>query len=245
MTSLIGIKTNTGPEAIVLGSDTQLNYLDDEGNLVAKKSILKIIHGDFWAIACCGAETNEMKSFFRKLQNPEDRRYKNFDKDRLDTMMNKALGKGRFYEINELNANYSREGGDISEAPEFLIAFNKPKVELFKIDPFGNLIPPKKSYITLGTGREEVEKYLEEIFEEETYEENAIDLEAALKLSRDAVKKTSQRGDIFSGWPMDLVVTKKNSIKAYGNRIRSAIEKAEDKEFEAIINEEVGKVDKE
>jgi len=241
MTTLVGIKTNSGAiDAIVLGSDTQLNYVDDEGNLLAKKPLLKIIHGDSWALAPCGADTNDLRSFFRKLQNPDDKRYKDFDKSRLDNMINKALGKRRFIEVDELNARYSRDGGDLSEAYEFLMAFSSSKMDFFRVDAFGNLISPEDAnYIVLGSGAELAKGYIEEQLERETYDSSDINLETAMKLNRGALKIASQKGDIFSGWPMDLVVVRKEKIISYGKRIRSAIEQAEEKEFDAIIKKEV------
>jgi len=243
MTTIVGIKTNTGIiDAVVLGSDTQLSYLDEDGNAIAKRPILKMVYGDFWALAPCGAYTDELKSFYNKLRKPEDKRYRNFDKDKLETMIAKAVGSKRFIQIDELNANYLKEGGDLEESHEFLMAVNRPRIELFHVDPFGNLISPKKnkSYMVLGTGEEDASKYIEEQFEEDIYDTNDIDLRVAMDLCRKAVKSASQKGDIMSGLPLDLIVVRKEGIRAYGKRIRNAIEQADEKEFNTIIMEEIG-----
>ena len=248
MTTLVGIKTNSGSiEAVVLGSDTQLNYLDEDGNPISKRPILKIIYGDFWALASCGAYTDELRSFYNKLRKPEDKRYKNFDKGKLESMINKTVGCRRFIQIDELNANYLRDGGDLEEANEFLMAINKPRIELFHVDPFGNLILPKKNknYIILGTGGNDAKKYMEEQFENDVYDSDDIDLKVAMELCRKAVKNVSQKGDIMSGLPLDLIVVRKEGIKAYGKRIKNAIEQADENEFKNIMMEEIGEKIKE
>ncbi|HJO15031.1 MAG TPA: hypothetical protein QGG70_03200 [Candidatus Pacearchaeota archaeon] len=234
MTTIIGIKTNIGDEAVILASDTQMNYFDEDDNVIAKRPLLKIIHGDFWALACSGGDTDELRSFYNKLRNPNDKRYKNFGSDKLEEMMMKSLHKKRFYQINELNANYMLEESDIDSTHEFLMAVNKPNVDIFHIDIFGNLKKPKgRNYISLGSGKEEVEKYIEESIEGGTFDSYNINLENAIRLSTGAIKKS--RYDILSGGPMDLVVIKKNSIKSFGNQIKESIENAEKKVLEEII----------
>ena len=93
MTTIIGIKTNVEDEAIILASDTQMNYFDEDDNVIAKRPMLKMINGDFWALDYSGADTNELRSFYNRLRNPEDRRYKNFGKEKLAEIMIKAITK--------------------------------------------------------------------------------------------------------------------------------------------------------
>lgn len=243
MTVLVGIKTNSGPvDAVVLGSDTQLSYLDEDGNPIGKRPFLKMVYGDFWALALSGAYTDELRSFYNKLRKPDDKRYKNFDKHKLETMISKSVANKRFLEINELNANYLREGGDLDEAHEFLMSINRPRIELFHVDPFGNLKLPKKNncYIVLGSGEEDASKYIEEQFEEDIYDSDDVDLKVAMELCRKAVKSASQKGDIMSGLPLDLIVLRKEGIRSYGKRIRNAIEEADEREFGSIVMEEIG-----
>lgn len=105
MTTIIGIKTNVDEEAVVLASDTQVNYFDDKGDLVEKKYSLKIVYGDFWALAHAGSITNDLMSFFNKLKNPKDKRYKGFDEQKLLDIINNAIKEKRFMEVDKLNAD--------------------------------------------------------------------------------------------------------------------------------------------
>lgn len=236
MTTIIGIKTNVDDEAIILASDTQMNYFDEDDNVIAKRPMLKMINGDFWALAYSGADTNELRSFYNKLRNPNDKRYKNFGKEKLAEIMIKAITKKRFYEINELNAKYIREGGDLESADEFLMAVNKPKVDIFHIDVFGNLKNSENgNYLVLGSGKGEAEKYIEERIEGETFDSYNINIESAIGLCAGALKKASY--DIFSGGPMDLVVVRSDRVYSYGEKIKNSLKMAEMKVLEEIVKD--------
>jgi len=234
MTTIIGMKTNIGDEAIVLASDTQLNYYDDDDNVIAKRPLLKIIHGDFWALACSGGDTDELRRFYNKLKNPDDKRYTNFGAEKLKEMMLKSINGKRFYEINELNAKYMKEEGDIDSTHEFVMAVNKPNVDIFHIDSFGNLKKPKnRNYIFLGSGKDEAEKYIEECIDGDTFDAYNLNIEDAIRLSTGAIKKSKY--DILSGGPMDLVVIERSNISSFGKEIRNSLEKAEKNVLEDII----------
>jgi len=234
MTTLIGIKTNVSEEAVVLASDTQLSYIDDDGNLLAKRPLLKIVRGDFWALAPSGAYTDEIKSFYNKLRNPDDKRYKDFSGEKLEDMINKTIEKKRFMDVDSLNANYIKKGGDLDGAHEFLMAVNKPKIELFHIDIFGNLrYPENNDILILGSGRETADSYIEEQIEGETYDSANVDISTAIKLCSGALKKSGY--EAFSGWPMDLVIIRDKKIEAFGKKIKEALEQAEENILEEII----------
>lgn len=239
MTTLIGIKTNVGPiDAIILGSDTQLDFTDEEGKPLWKKPFYKIVHGDFWAMGHAGTVTDDVRRFYNRLTNPD--KFKDFDKSKVEQMIMRAIESKRFIEIDELNANYYRPLQKTEDIPEFLMAVNKPQLNLYHIDIYGWLIPPENGvYIVLGSGREEAERYIEEKIEGNDYETSDIDLERALTLYRRSLKRAES--DIFSGGPMDLIVVKKDKIDSYGRRIRKTIEIAEKKVFDEILKEETGK----
>ena len=146
MTTIIGIKTNIEEEIVILGTDTQMNYLDDDGHPIGKKPILKIVNGDFWVLAQAGADTPGLRSFYRKRKNPDDRRYKDYSKDILEKELDIAIQKKRYMDVDQLNAEYMADDGDSDEAHEFLMAINRPKIELYHIDGWGNLKDPGKGY---------------------------------------------------------------------------------------------------
>lgn len=238
MTTTLGIKTNVDDiDAIVLGSDTQVVYIDSQNNPYKKKLFYKIVAGDFWVLAQSGNITDELRRFYNKLSNPE--RFKDFNKTKVQDIILQAIEKKRFFEVNELNASLYRETQDFSESGiEFLLATNKPDLNLYHIDPFGNLIESENEpYLVLGSGHEEAIKYLDEKIDRETYDTGNINLERALMLSRRALKRAET--DIFTGGPMDLVVVRKDTIHSYGKQIKRRIEESERSVFEEILKQEL------
>ncbi len=230
MTTIVGINTNIGEEAVILGSDTQMNYFDEDGNVVSKRPMLKMIYGEFWALAYSGGDTDRLRSFYNKLRNPTDKRYKNFGKERLTEMVSRAVNKKRFYEINELNAKY----GDAELTNEFIMVINRPKIDLFHIDIFGNLKNSgSENYLVLGSGKDEAKKYIDEYRDGETFESYNIDIEGAVRLCTGALKKA--KNDIFSGGPMDLIVIKQGGINSFGRKIKESLENEEKRVLEEII----------
>lgn len=239
MTTLIGIKTNTEHEAIVLGADTQMAIYEGE-KPVTKKPLYKIVSGDFWSIAHSGAITDELRKFYNRLTKPDA--FKNFGKEKLRESVLDAVKKKRFRDVNELNAEYYRKESDTEDLHEFLFAVNDPELRLFHIDPFGNLKSSEDGlcYLTLGTGEEEAGDYIEEKLDGEHYDSGNVNLEAALRLCRESLKKASSR-DMYSGGPIDFAVIRKDDISTPGKRLEKAIEAAEKEEFEQIIRDEIAK----
>ena len=236
MTTLIGIKTNVGEESIILASDTQLNYYSVKGEPIEKRPLLKIVYGEYWALAQSGADTNDLRSFFNKLRNPKDRRYKDFGTDKLEKMINVAVDNKRFMEICELNAKYVREEEDVDQTHEFIMAVNKPKMELYHVDIFGNLkTQSDRGFVVLGSTSDKAESYLDDEIDKDTYHESNIDISRAVQLLNNALKNSNT--ELLSGLPMDLVIIRKNEIRGYGKRIKDAVEFAERKVIEEIVNE--------
>jgi 20S proteasome alpha/beta subunit len=238
MTTIVGIKTNSGPiEAIVLGADTQLDFLDEDDKPVGKRPFYKIVCGDFFALAHAGPITDELRRFYNRLTFPE--RFKDYDKQKVEENLILSVSKKRFLEVYEINSEYYRETEDFDTTHEFLLAINKPQLNLFHVDPFGNIKEPKnKPYLALGTGYKRAEEIIESAIEGDSYESGNIDLQRALVLCRKALKQGTE-SDIFSGGPMDLVVIRKDRINQYGKRIKKEIEASEKKVFNNILSEEV------
>ena len=237
MTTLIGMKTEVGEEAIVLASDTQLTDLDEK----EKSYFLKIVHGDFWAIAHTGVYNN-MKSFYNKLRNPDDKRYKDFNKGKLIHMINKSVEIKRFFEINQLNADSMGDGVDVDILSEFIMAINNPGIDLFHIDIFGNLknLPEDKNYFVLGSGSKQVKRYLEENLDGDSLDTSNISLDKATSLCWNGLKYALKKpnSDIFSGWPIDIAVIKKDKIRSYGEMVKEAHEETDKKLLDKIIKEQ-------
>tara|TARA_Y100000310_G_C20624160_1_gene784955 strand:+ start:524 stop:1264 length:741 start_codon:yes stop_codon:yes gene_type:complete len=244
MTTLVGMKVNSGSiDGVVLGSDTQLGEYDKNSVLVGKKRLYKIASGDFWSMGHAGEVTEELRRFYNRLTKPE--MFKDYGKIDVEEMINDSLREKRFIEIDKLNANYCKsddflEDGELDDLHEFIIAVNKPKLELYRVDCFGNLIPRDKgkSYVVLGEGGAKAEEYIEESLDGERYDSDEITLEGAIRLCRNGLKIASKK-DASTGGPMDIVILRKEGIFSYGGRIRRALNSAEDREFDKIIKEEL------
>jgi len=60
MTTIVAVKTNSGADAVVLASDTQLNWANDDGEPSAKQDFYKIFTGDHWAMADAGMSDSDL-----------------------------------------------------------------------------------------------------------------------------------------------------------------------------------------
>lgn len=233
MTSIVGIKTNTeNVEAIILGTDTQMAIYQEE-KVVEKRYFYKILCGEFWAIAHAGAINDELRRFYNSL------RYTN--KENQKKMIENAIKRRRFIEIDKLNAEYYRKEENLEQLHEFIFAINEPKLRLFHIDCFGNLraSETEKPYLVLGTGKEKIERHLEEKLEGDNLDFSNITIKTALELCRDGLKKASSM-DIFSGG-LDIVVLKKDKISyQFGRKLREALDNVEKQEFEKFLREQTG-----
>ncbi len=78
MTTILGIKTNSGPDAVVLSADMQLNRYNPEEELIEKESATKIYLGKNWAMAYMGDSDKKIDSFFRFLSREKAHTYEKF-----------------------------------------------------------------------------------------------------------------------------------------------------------------------
>ena len=209
MTTLIGVKTNIGPDAVVIASDTQMSFLDEERNPLSKKTFYKILTGDYWILAHAGDGTEHLRRFCSRITYPD--RFKNFGKDVLNKEIMTALDEKRYSRINNLNAECSLENAikddedEEIEFVEFLFAIREEnsqntKLHLYRIDSYGNLIPPNvgSSYLVLGTSKKKIKEYLtEHVDEGESYKSGNLDLETSIDLCDNVLEKFSET-DIYS-----------------------------------------------
>lgn len=244
MTTIIGVKTETGPiDAVLLCADTQVSLYAGEIP-EEKKSRYKMFFGDFWALAYSGPITDDLRMFTNRFSQPERYRYKNWGKAAVEEAVLTALSDGRFMEVDALNAAYSRrliEHDESLEAMhEFLLAVNKPKLELYRVDSYGNLISVRDKRYLLLAPTSEIEKLVQRSIDDtldgESIDANTIDLQTAFRLCRTAIKRSER--DITSSGPMDLVIVRKEGVYPYGKQIRKALLTAEDAECARILAEQ-------
>src|SRR3989344_2094904 len=228
MTTLLGIKTNSGEEAVVLVTDTRVIFGNDESK--GRTPFYKTAIGEFWALSSMGTHWDGSRKFYNKLTSPK--RYKD------------TIKKERFIEIDTLNAEYMLADGDgESGTLQFLFGTNKPKIELYFIDSYGNLrttqdLNNEVSLIVKSTddGIEDsiYNTILEKIRGEDVGSSDRIDLETALKVAYEGMKKIDV--DLYSGGPIDITVITKDGVFNYGKQIKKALADAESAAFENILS---------
>ncbi len=231
MTTIIGIKANSGLEGVVFGSDTQLNYEDADGHPTEKISTYKIIHGKEWLLADAGGVDKEFTRFQRQLTQP--RRYGTTEEQVLGLFtqaVNNYQQGAKFIEphfpkVNYLNTLARREGKEFDELHQFLVAVNMGEsIEMWEIDEFGNLKQPHKNkdfeYLTIGSGGEHAEKYIDEQLMEDKIDQSSIDIPTAIEIAVESLFKAQR--DPFTGGVIDLAVLTKDGASQYGRSILEA-----------------------
>ncbi len=244
MTTIVGIKTDSCHDGIVLAADTQLNYYADDDTSVAKRPIHKIIYNGSWAIAQTGVATRLHYDFERMLLG----RKRGFPEEKVMEMIARAVNNydlgskyldSHFPEVNRLNTLHRRSGAQIEELASFIFATRHPRLSLWEIDEMGNLKPAPQElrdfeYISLGSGSKEALKYMTEQEMRGTTDPNSIDIAKAIDLAVGALHAAQE--DAFTGG-LDLVVVTAEKVIAYGDRIKTAIARAEEEEIDRIKKE--------
>jgi|SRR3989344_176269 len=248
MTTLIGVRTNIGSDAVVIASDTQMSFFDEERNPLSKKTFYKILTGDYWILAHSGDGTEYLRKFCSRITYPD--RFKDFDKKVLNKEIIEAVEKKRYLRIDNLNAEHSLENAmevdedDEIEFVEFLFAIREgnglnSKLHLYRIDSYGNLIPPKigSSYLVLGTSKKKIKEYLtENVDEGESYKSGNLDLETSLDLCDNILEKFAET-DIYTGGLMDFAVLTKDKIFHYGEELKQDLREFRKKRIKDKIKE--------
>jgi 20S proteasome alpha/beta subunit len=230
MTTIVGIKTNSGLDSIVLASDLQSSDEEAETKFRIPR---KIYVGDNWAMGDAGGDDKAVRRLYGKLRG--NKNYGSND-NIAGEMLERAIKEKLFYEVRELNTELRKKDCSMDETHAFVFAVSKPELFLWKIDEFGNLKDPKEDhdidYVCVGTGRERVEKYIEGLLDEEKFDRDEINTNAAIHIARGAMK--AAEGDVWTGLGYDLVILTKAGVKVWGKKIREVLEKAETDKLEEI-----------
>lgn len=232
MTTLFGIKANQN-ETVVLASDNQLSIYDEDNKMVSKRPFKKTYCGDFWALGHAGAVTKRLQKFHGVLKG-----YKNYGSspEKVKEIIETAVRKKRFYEINELNALERREGTEIEDLHSFMLAINKPKPSLWGITEFGHLQESSEEkdleYICYGSGEDKVDEYIKRKISKKEFDPEEITTSIAIDIAVGALEEAEEDG--YTGLGLDLFVLTKDNIRDYGEEIRDAIEKAKRMKIEEI-----------
>ena len=244
MTTIVGIKTNYGPEeGIVMGSDTQLSYTDGDGQ-AWKGRIQKIIYGQSVMLGHAGVVDRNLYDFQRTFLGQR----KGSSEEITLQLINQAMvnhNKGVRYKqthfpiFNDLNALALREGIPILDLHIFLLAINSPKLNLWEIDEFGNL---KKSprirefeYLAIGSGSDNALKYIDQTVMRAKVDASKINIPQAIDLVVTSLHRAAE--DLNTGDGIDVVIMTYSKITSYGKRIRNALSKAEKDVIDKIKSE--------
>lgn len=212
MTTVLGIKTTSMLESIVLIADRQSSATEES----KKYSVRKLYSGSFWVMGDVGSDDKDVLRFYGELRG--DKRYGSDQKKAEETIL-RALEKKRFIEVDALNALISKKGGgDASEdTHRFVLAVNKPSTSLWIVDEYGNLIEPSEEneldYVCLGSGKEDVEKHISYLKSEEKIDrENNISTSDGIEIATSCLE-VAQNNNLWTGMGYDLIILTKKDIK--------------------------------
>lgn len=235
MTTLIGIRTNHGADAIVLFSDRQKTITDEEGN-GEKSSIEKLFTGANWVMGDCGSDDRDVRRFYGFLRG--DGRYGSNEK-KAERAIKKALKRKRFYEVYLLNANLMRKEHSIEDTHAFIFAINNPELSLWLVDQMGNLIDVEDEnefdYICLGSGGEKAKTHLETSVLNGEIERDRINVTSAIYYGRRALGAAQER-DLPTGGSYELIVVTPKKIEPWGKSLREKFSKFEEERLREIGN---------
>lgn len=152
--------------------------------------------------------------------------------ERLDPV-ERAIRDRFFRELLIVNRYYASRGGDMAEAPELLLATSKPEVQLYHVDPFGNVSTVPQSdeidFFCLGSGSKIVKAYISENqyqedpnipqqFREERIRPDNITLPLACWMAYSALRRASK--DVNTGGYINWVVIADDQIINCGANIK-------------------------
>jgi 20S proteasome alpha/beta subunit len=253
MTTILGIKTNVGQPGIVIAADTTVSVYDDGGEILGKEKTCKIRVGKNNVMAFAGTIDNYLENFFNYVSGEKNYSdFVNFVSDGLEkkTAMVKnpileAIKTNYFAALNMFNRYQTkRNEGSVDDAIDLIMATNKPNLNLYHVDAFGNLVKPSRQngleYVCAGSGSKQVtdffhdEEYLNDAdFKTKKIKIDNITMSAAIQLATKAMKKATK--DSETGDLLDLVVIRKNKIDNYCSEVLQAVDKFYDRVMDKYI----------
>jgi hypothetical protein len=237
MTTIFGLQSNHGLESIVLIADNQSNHLED-GEITKTIPITKLFYGDFWVMGDSGGDDKDVRRFYNYFRG-----YKNAGSNpvKAKSALKTAVTKGFFPQVDKLNRNVMRKTNDIENTHNFILAVNEPKLELYKVDEFGNFHKPddddELDYVSLSDDKEEIDKYITDLLADRKYDRERITTGNAIDIAIGLMKRAERKAN--SGLGYDLIVISNGGIHNVGRNIRKKVMQAEynaiEKEKEKFI----------
>ena len=247
MTTIVGIRTNSGLEGVVIGADTQQSQFSSDGKPDKKKvPFFKTASGKNWVIGSAGMFEDELQKFYGLLKG--QKKYGSSEEKATETIY-KAIenyylwfkkesdsGVIHFPEVNQLNAVMARRGVSLDDLNQFIFGINVPErgVKLFKIDEFGSLEESKYNgveIVTIGSGPTKIREYIEEILESDQSPVQ-VDIPKAIDLVCSIIYRAEV--DMYSSGPIDLHVLTSNGVDSYSKKIIEELKETEKRILEEI-----------
>ena len=195
--------------------------------------VRKIYVGENWAMGDSGGDDVDVIRFYHVLQG-----HKNYgsNTERSKAIIEKAIEKKSFVEINELNAHLMKKNDDIESTHRFIFAVNKPSFGLWMIDEFGNFKEhnedSKIDYVCIGRGEDKVKEHISEVIEEDKFDRDNYSIVDAIKMARGAMVAAEK--DIYTGMGYNLTIITQENIKEWGKEIKKELRDAEQRMLKKI-----------
>ena len=257
MSTIFGIKTNSGQDAVVLATDTQLTI--DYGSSKRKIIEPKMRVEEYYALAYTGTKTKLVERFFSYVNGRTTP--KNFIKEALGNKnhpiflnlpknpVQAAIEAGYFPELALVNSDRYSDIHDEKGYEEIfedlieLIIANRNPLGLYRVDSLGRVKSSTQNieFLAAGSGSGIAQTYIDESEYKEgqiigvEIRDDKITIPIAVSLSIGAIKKASK--DMDTGGSIDLVVLTEDKIYTHGQEIRKFLAEAEREIYQKIIGQ--------
>jgi len=231
MTTIVGLKTTTGLDAIVLASDFTKTMIYPNNDMEVR-DMKKIYHTNNFAFTISGnIDLDLLPELWKNLKSKKSKDEENY----ID--VKKRLEDGFFEEIRLLNQIQCDSDIEFQTQQQTAFMFAtrySGKVGLYKVYPLGQVEESNSNYICLGSGTEYIEEMLEREYEFKSLDGPKIDLRKAVKLAQESISLANR--DMFSGSDIvDFAIITKDSIKYYGNSLRKNLKIYKNQQINEII----------
>ncbi len=235
MTTIVGLKTTVGLDAIVLAADytkTLMHSNSGENPLNSMESgdMRKIYSTRNFAFSFSGHLSPEyMTALWDTLKVN-----KKSNEDYID--VSGRLEDGFFNEIRNFNVMQgdSETNFDNDKQTSFIFATKGVKLGLYYVHPMGLVEEFSDDYVCAGSGSDYIEEMLDTAYEFKSLNGPKIDLRKAVNLAQKSIRLSKK--DLFSGSDIvDFAIITKDSIDYYGNSLRKELKEFKRKKFSEIV----------
>ena len=207
-----------------------------------------------------GIDTHAFYRFMKIMEG--GKRYLNKDRkeDTPGKIVRRAITQYRKYgskiegshfrEVYEMNSGSMREDIEMDDLASFVLAayFDKRVKGLWYVDEFGNLQEPREhkndeetdkdfDYICIGSGGEDMERFIEKQVLEGEIEHRDIDIKRAIRIVK-ACLDEAPRKDSSTGYLKDVAIINSQGVRRYGEKFKNALTEAEEQVWSLIEEED-------